>query len=46
MGQWRDGMRHGGGIFRSTNGREYVGGWENNVREGYGVSRRQVCDEI
>ena len=38
MGQWRDGLRHGRGMFRSADGREYVGTWAGNVREGYGVS--------
>ncbi|CAM9391566.1 unnamed protein product, partial [Laminaria digitata] len=25
MGQWRNGLRHGPGMFRSADGREYVG---------------------
>lgn len=37
MGEWITGVRHGVGILRGGDGREYVGGWEGNVREGYGV---------
>lgn len=43
MGQWERGVRHGGGIFRSADGREYVGAWEANVREGYGVRLEFFC---
>jgi len=36
-GEWRDGMRHGQGVLRSSDGYVYSGEWRNDQRHGQGV---------
>ena len=36
-GMFKDGNRHGQGVYNWTNGDTYDGNWENNDKSGYGV---------
>ncbi|KAG7399606.1 hypothetical protein PHYBOEH_008394 [Phytophthora boehmeriae] len=36
-GEFRDGLRHGNGIFYYANGARFEGEWKTNVKEGYGL---------
>ena len=33
-GYWKDGMRHGFGVFYYANGSKYEGEWRENLKEG------------
>ena len=37
LGEFREGVRFGQGIFFYSDGSKYEGQWENNVKHGYGV---------
>lgn len=37
LGEWRNGLYHGYGVFTSTNGSRYVGEWRDGRRHGYGI---------
>ena len=42
-GWWHDGMRHGHGRMEYREPESlYIGGWENDTREGYGVYHNTV----
>ena len=36
-GEYRDGIRHGQGVFIYSNGDKYDGEWQNGMRSGRGV---------
>ncbi len=36
-GMFKDGLRHGQGVYNWTNGGSYNGGWENDKKSGYAV---------
>jgi len=37
MGSWKNGLRHGEGVFYYANGSKYEGEWEQNLKSGHGV---------
>ena len=36
-GEWRDGKKHGLGVYTYPNGAKYEGRWFNNLKQGLGV---------
>ena len=39
IGDWKDGLRHGNGVYYCTNGEKYDGEWQNGRKHGKGVIR-------
>ena len=37
VGEWKNGFRHGYGIFFYSNGAKYEGMWDQNYKHGFGV---------
>jgi len=37
VGSWKNGQRHGHGVFFYANGAKYTGQWAENAKDGYGV---------
>ena len=36
IGEWKNGLREGFGIYKYNNGDKYIGIWKNNLEEGNG----------
>jgi hypothetical protein len=36
-GEWREGMKHGYGLWKGQGGDSYIGEWRENKAHGYGV---------
>ena len=37
QGEWKDGSRHGAGVFYYGNGAKYIGNWKNNLKDGFAI---------
>lgn len=45
LGEWKNGKRHGIGIFWSVDGDRYEGDWIDDKKDGYGVYTYQDGEE-
>jgi hypothetical protein len=37
VGYWKEGLRHGKGVFYYSNGSKYEGEWVKNLKQGFGI---------